>query len=118
MSHHTVDFTSHGTPVGVAAGNLWLVWLATYTLQPMEHTNHKFPAAMATAVPCEVKLIVTFCSQLVSNDCFKHLATKIARSRLATDLLHSQIIHSDDVFSLANVMTTPTLPTEVVLLYE
>ena len=40
----TVDFTSQGTPVGVAAGNLWLVRLATFTLQPMEQTNHKFPA--------------------------------------------------------------------------
>ena len=29
--------------MGVAAGNLWLVWLATFILQPMEHTNHNFP---------------------------------------------------------------------------
>ena len=43
----TVDFTSDGTPVGVAVGNLWLVRLATFILQPMEHTNHKFPAAKA-----------------------------------------------------------------------
>ena len=54
----TVDFTSDGTPVGVAAGNLWLVWLATFILQPMEHTNHKFPAATATGVPSEVKSTV------------------------------------------------------------
>ena len=54
----TVDFTSHGTPVGVASGNLWLVRLATFTLQPMAHTNHKFPAATATGIPCEVKLTV------------------------------------------------------------
>ena len=54
----TVDFTSDGTPVGVAAGNLWLVRLATFILQPMEHTNHKFPAATATGVPSEVKSTV------------------------------------------------------------
>ena len=41
--------------MGVVVGNLWLVWLATFTLQPMEHTNHKFPAATARGVPCEVK---------------------------------------------------------------
>ena len=41
--------------MGVAAGNLWLVRLATFILQPMEHTNHKFPAPMATGVPSEVK---------------------------------------------------------------
>ena len=57
-SSSTVDFTSDGTPVGVAAGNLWLVWLATFILQPMEHTNHKFPVATATDVPCEVKSTV------------------------------------------------------------
>ena len=44
--------------MGVAAGNLWLVWLATIILQPMEHTNHKFPVATATGVPCEVKSTV------------------------------------------------------------
>ena len=38
--------------MGVAVGNLWLVQLATFTLQSMEHTNHKFPAATATGVPC------------------------------------------------------------------
>ena len=27
-------------------------------LQPMEHTNHKFPAATATGVPSEVKSTV------------------------------------------------------------
>ena len=54
----TVDFTSDGMPVGVAAGNVWLVRLATFILQPMEHTNHKFPAAMAMGVPCEVKSTV------------------------------------------------------------
>ena len=53
-----VDFTSDGTPVGVASGNLWLVRLATFILQPMEHTNHKFPAATATGVPSEVKSTV------------------------------------------------------------
>ena len=44
--------------MGVAAGNLWLVLLATFILQPMEHTNHKFPAATATGVPSEVKSTV------------------------------------------------------------
>ena len=44
--------------MGVAAGNLWLVRLATFTLQPMEHTNHKLPAATVTGVPCEVKSTV------------------------------------------------------------
>ena len=61
----------------------------------------------------------TFCSQLVS-DCSKRLASEIARFRpIATSLLHSQIIHPGnpgDGFSLANVMTTPLLPTKVVLL--
>ena len=47
--------------MGVAAGNLWLVRLATFILQPMEHTNHKFPAATATGVPCEVKSTVVSC---------------------------------------------------------
>ena len=44
--------------MGVAAGNLWLVRLATFILQPMEHAKHKFPAATATGVPCEVKSTV------------------------------------------------------------
>ena len=44
--------------MGVAAGNIWLVRLATFILQPMEHTNHKFPAATATGVPFEVKSTV------------------------------------------------------------
>ena len=44
--------------MGVVAGNLWLVRLATFILQPMEHTNHKFPAATATGVPSEVKSTV------------------------------------------------------------
>ena len=45
--------------MGVAAGNLWLVRLATFILQPMEHINHKFPAATATGVPSEVKSTVS-----------------------------------------------------------
>ena len=39
MELFTVDFTSDGTPVGVASGNLWLVRLAIFILQPMEHTK-------------------------------------------------------------------------------
>ena len=58
MTTYYSCFTSHGMPVGVAAGNLWLVRLATFTLQPMEHTNHKFPTATGTGVPCEVKSTV------------------------------------------------------------
>ena len=54
----TVDFTSDGTPVGVASGNLWLVRLGIFILQPMEHTNHKFPTATATGVPSDVKSTV------------------------------------------------------------
>ena len=61
----TVDFTSDGTPMGVAARNLWLVLLATFILQPMEHTNHKFPTATATGVPSEVKSTVHFHRNLV-----------------------------------------------------
>ena len=37
---------------------LTLVRLATFILQPKEQTNHKFPAAMATGVPSEVKSTV------------------------------------------------------------
>ena len=44
--------------MGVTLGNIWLVRLATFILQPMEHTNHKFPAATAMGVPCEVKSTV------------------------------------------------------------
>ena len=55
--------------MSVAAGNLWLVWLATFILQPMEHTNHKFPAATATGVPCEVKSTVqTFSARLRESE--------------------------------------------------
>ena len=44
--------------MGVAVGNLWLVRLAIFILQPIEHTNHKFPTVTATGVPCEVKSTV------------------------------------------------------------
>ena len=46
--------------MGVAAGNIyiWLVRLATFILQPMVRTNHKFPAATATGVPSEMKSTV------------------------------------------------------------
>ena len=44
--------------MGIAVENLWLVQLATFILQSMEHTNHKFPAATATGVPSEVKSTV------------------------------------------------------------
>ena len=41
--------------MGLAAGNLWLMQLATFILQPMDH---KFPAATAAGVPSEVKSTV------------------------------------------------------------
>ena len=53
-----IQLISLGTPVGVASGNIWLVRLATFILQPMEHTNHKFPAATAMGVSSEVKSTV------------------------------------------------------------
>ena len=44
--------------MGVAVGNLWLVWLATFTLQPMEincmYEHH-------TLVDTSFKLISDFC---------------------------------------------------------
>ena len=54
----TIDFTSDGMPVGVASGSLWLVRLATFILQSMEHTSHKFSAETATGIPSEVKSTV------------------------------------------------------------
>ena len=54
----TVDFTSDGMPLGIAAGNLWLVRLATWSI----YKNHKFPAVTATGVPCEVKSTVATAS--------------------------------------------------------
>ena len=54
----TVDFTSHGTPVAVAAGNLWLVCSMGCNVNVANRTNHKFPAATPTGVPCEVKSTV------------------------------------------------------------
>ena len=70
--------------MGIASGNLWLVWLGTFILQPMEHTNHKFPAAMAKGVPSEVKSTVVWLSgiglqvgcqqaQNLRNSCSIHL---------------------------------------------
>ena len=50
----TVDFTSHGTPVAVTAGNLWFL----YMLHVANRTNHKFPAAMPKGIPSEVKSTV------------------------------------------------------------
>ena len=44
--------------MGVALGNLWLVRLGTFILQPMEHTNYKFPAATAMGIPSDVKSTV------------------------------------------------------------
>ena len=71
-------------PVGVASGNLWLVRLATFIMQPMEHTNHKFPAAMATGVPSEVKSTVQYLDLWQHNssstsNCFRNITiTSIA----------------------------------------
>ena len=55
---HTVDFTSHGTPVAVAAGNLWFVCSIGCNINVANRTNHKFPAATPTGVPSEVKSTV------------------------------------------------------------
>ena len=55
---NTVDFTSHGTPVAVAAGNLWFVCSIGCNVNVANRTNHKFPAATPTGVPSEVKSIV------------------------------------------------------------
>ena len=54
----TVDITSHGTPVTVTAGNLWYVCSIGCNVNVANRTNHKFPAAMPTGVPCEVKSAV------------------------------------------------------------
>ena len=54
----TVDFTSHGTPVAVAAGNLWFVCSIGCNINVANCTNHKFPAATPTGVPSEVKSTV------------------------------------------------------------
>ena len=53
----TVDFTSHGTPVAIAAGNLWFVCSIGCNANVANRTNHKFPAA-TTGIPCEVKSTV------------------------------------------------------------
>ena len=52
----TVDFTSHGTPVAVAVGSLWFVCSIGCNVNVANHTNHKFPAATPTGVPCEVEV--------------------------------------------------------------
>ena len=54
----TVDFTSDGTPVVVAAGNLWFVYSIGCNINVANRTNHKFPAATPTGVPSEVKSTV------------------------------------------------------------
>ena len=54
----TVNFTSHGTPVAVGAGNLWFVCSMGCNINVANHTNHKFPATTPTGVPCEVKSTV------------------------------------------------------------
>ena len=56
--HCTVDFTSDGTPVAVAAGNLWFVCFIGCNINVANRTNHKFPAATPTGVPSEVKSTV------------------------------------------------------------
>ena len=54
----TVNFTSHGMPVAVAAGNLWFVCAIGCNVNVANRTNHKFPDATPTGVPCEVKSTV------------------------------------------------------------
>ena len=50
--------TSHGTPVAVAVGNLWFVCAIGCNVNVASLTNHKFPTATPTGVPCEVKSTV------------------------------------------------------------
>ena len=47
------------TPVAVAAGNLWFVCSIGCNVNVANRTNHKFPTATPTGVPCEVKSTVT-----------------------------------------------------------
>ena len=54
----TVDFTSHRTPVAVAAGNLWFVCSIGCNINVANRTNHKCPAAASTGVPSEVNSTV------------------------------------------------------------
>ena len=54
----TVDFTSHGMPVAVAAGNLWLVFSIGCNVNVANRTNHNFPPATPTGVTYEVKSTV------------------------------------------------------------
>ena len=63
----TVGFTSHGTPVAVAAGNLWFVCAIGCSVNLANRTNHKFPAATALGVPCEVKS--TACTSSSDRPC-------------------------------------------------
>ena len=67
MHSSTVDFTSHGTPVAVAAGNLWFVFSIGCNVNVANRTNHKFSAATPTGVPCEVKSTVGFLLSIVAE---------------------------------------------------
>ena len=58
LTIHTVDFTSHGTPMAVAAGNLWFVCSIGCNINVANRTNHIFPNVTPTGVPCEVKSTV------------------------------------------------------------
>ena len=72
----TVDFTSDGTPVAIAVGNLWFVCSIGYNINVANHTNHKFLTATPTGVPSEVKSTVH--SVLLRITCFPPWATTTA----------------------------------------
>ena len=61
-----VDFTSDGTPVAGAAGNLWFVCSIGCNINVANCTNHKFPTATPTGVPSEVKSTVAHYGQYAS----------------------------------------------------
>ena len=54
-------------PVAVAVGNLWFVWAIDCNVNVANRTSHKFPAATATGVPCEVKLNQLHAASLIDH---------------------------------------------------
>ena len=44
--------------MAVTAGNLWFVCAIGCNVNVANHTNHKFPTATPTGIPCEVKSTV------------------------------------------------------------
>ena len=56
--------------MAIAAGSLWFVWAIDRNVNVANRTNHKFPAATATGVPCEVKSTVNLDRQTDKLKCF------------------------------------------------